>query len=148
MDALPLRLKLVALTFLVVGLVSVWDVVAHYHGAIHVSMTILGVPIFFGLLRLSKGWRTCALVILWVAMIFTVAMFVSLFFVEAAGKVSVFGITLGDLSTWVAGLFSLALFLFYFWQYRVLTNEHVRALFYQQGNTYPPIRQRGGSPTR
>jgi hypothetical protein len=123
----------------------VWDVVAYYRGAIHVSMTLLGIPIFFGLLRLSKGWRTCALVIVWVAMIFTVAMFVSLFFVEAAGKVSVFGITLGDLSTWVAGLFSLALFLFYFWQYRVLTDPRVRALFYKSKAIHPSMLERGGS---
>jgi hypothetical protein len=135
----------VAAIFLVTGLVSVWDVIAHYNGAIRLSMTLLGIPIFFGLRRLSKGWRTCALAIIWVAMLFTVVMLVFTFFVKAAGEVSVFGVKLGNLSTVETVLFCLALFLFYFWQYRVLTSDRVRALFYRERSVASRIGTHAGS---
>ncbi len=127
---IPVSLKVVAGLFIVGGICSAIEVVVSLmHNHINVNFGVLGLFIGPGLLRLSRGWRTCALVFLWVVLLG--APIVGLLFIAHHGPLylTLFGQRVGlaskELGAAVAGLvFALAM-----WQYRVLTRPDVRSLF-------------------
>ncbi len=127
---LPAALKVVAVLFIVGGVLAVVEViVAFAHGRISINFGVLGLFIGPGLLALSQGWRTCAVVLLWIAMI--VIPLVALFMLIAPGPADlrVLGQSVRRVPKPVALAFAAFGFWLAWWQYRVLTRPAVRALF-------------------
>jgi len=94
---------------------------------------IVGFWIFFGLRRLSRGWRICALVMTWWIFIGLLWVLAYLFFGPqlhlSPPDVRMVGVAM----SWILVKVSLA-FLLVVWQYRVLTRPDIRNLFYGQAS--------------
>ncbi len=128
--ARPVALSRVAAAFVIYGLLTVVSlVVGLAHGRIEFNSGLLGLFIGPGLLRTSRGWRTCALVLLWLSMI-TAPIFAFLL-VAAPPLVSVnfFGLYVGTVPKLISILFIAFLFCLTVWAYRVLVDPGVRRLF-------------------
>jgi hypothetical protein len=129
---LPPSLKIVAWLFVISGILSAIDVVTAFcAGKLHLNFGVLCIFIGRGLLRLSPGWRTAALICLW----FVFGIMLILLLATIGGcdmQVTWFGKRLHDTpETRMIGLLVLALwFALFFWEYRVLTRPDVRRLFY------------------
>jgi hypothetical protein len=83
----------------------------------------------FGLLRLSRGWRSFALVVLWIEMI-SIAVFACIGLV-AGGSLPLMmnGTVIRNLPARLAVVPAAGLFLLALWQYRILIRRDVIALF-------------------
>jgi hypothetical protein len=67
---LPLALQIVAWLFLFDGIGAVITIfVCMLHNQIQLDFDVLGIFVFFGLRRLSGGWRTCALVLVYLCLV-------------------------------------------------------------------------------
>lgn len=128
--SLPISLVIVAVLFFIGGAFAVIEVMTSLmHGRININFGVLGLFIGPGLLRLRRGWRTCALVFIWIALIGVPI--VALLFLAAEGPLDfrVFGQKVGHASK-TAGLIMVGLsFVVALWKYRVLTRRDVRRLF-------------------
>src|SRR5438128_6680105 len=63
---LPTSLKVVAWVFLIFGILSAIEIISSLvAGKLSLNFGVLGIFIGRGLLRLSPGWRTVALICLW-----------------------------------------------------------------------------------
>lgn len=129
-SGIPLSLKIVAVLFIISGIFSVIEVVvALMHGGININFGVLCLFVGPGLLRLHRGWRTCALVFLWLGLIVAPIVFV----LGLSGKVpayfSVFGVNIARIPGWWASVAAIPFFLLMLWQYRVLTRPDIRRLF-------------------
>jgi hypothetical protein len=114
---IPTSLKIVAALFMLVGVLSAIDiVVALTRGYIELNFHVLGLLIGPGLLWLKRGWRTCALVVLWITMIIIVILAANLI-----------GHPIPLTTFWL--LVATVAFALTFWQYRVLTRPDIRRLF-------------------
>lgn len=98
-------------------------------GHIKLNFNILGLFIGPGLLRLHRGWRTCALTFLWGALIGVPI--VSMIFLGHHGPfdLKLFGQKVVHASKHFALLLAVAVFLTAVWQYSVLTRPDIRAMF-------------------
>lgn len=128
--AIPSALKIVAWLFIIGGICAVIEVVvALTQNRISINFGVLGLFIGPGLLKLRRGWRTCALVFLWIGLI----AFPIIFLLGLSGTIpayfEVFGIKLARIPSWWVSVGSIPFFLLVFWEYRVLTRPGVRALF-------------------
>ncbi|MEM1211941.1 MAG: hypothetical protein AAGI68_06530 [Planctomycetota bacterium] len=126
-----LSLVAVAMIFIVGGLWAAFEIfVALIKYQIYLNFDALQILIGAGLFRRSRGWRTCALVVLWIKMISGPIGLALLAFVDGPLEVNLFGKTVGYASKWMAGI-ALATFWFTlaFWQYWVLTRPNVRQIF-------------------
>jgi hypothetical protein len=129
-NLIPTSLKVVAFLFFLGGIFALIEVVVSLaHGKLNLNFGLLGLFIGPGLLRFSRGWRTCALVLLWIAMIGIPI--VAIFFMFASGPIDfkVFGQKVGHASKGLTTVFAAVMFVLEVWQYRVLTSQHVRRLF-------------------
>jgi len=126
----PTSLKIVAALFFLSGLLSAIDVLIRLtQGSLFLNLGVLGLLIGPGLMRYSRGWRTCALVFLWIAMIGLPPVAVAMLVADRSLEYTAFGRPMGEApkAAGVAaavGGFALAL-----WQYWVLTRPPVRRLF-------------------
>lgn len=127
---IPLSLKIVAGLFILNGISAAIEVVvALMHGHININFGVLGLFIGPGLLRYSRGWRTCALVLLWIAMIgFPIISFV---FLSHSGPLdlNVFGQKIGHASKELGLAMAAILFALSLWPYYVLTRPDIRERF-------------------
>jgi hypothetical protein len=127
---IPTSLKIVAALFLLGGICSAIEVlVSLLHGHISINFGVLGLFIGPGLLRLSPGWRTCALVFLWLGMI--VVPIAAVLFMTASGpaEFTLFGQKVGPAPKGLGVVIAALAFGLAVWQYRVLTRPDVRRLF-------------------
>ena len=127
---IPVSLTVVAVLFILGGIYAVIEVVvclAHNHINIHFG--VLGLFIGPGLLGLRRGWRTCALVFLWIAMIGIPIIAILMVGHSGPLDVKVFGQKVGYASKEFGLVIAGMLFLLSLWQYRVLTRADVRVLF-------------------
>ena len=127
---IPSALKIVAWLFIIGGILAVIEVVvALTQNRISINFGVLGLFIGPGLLRLRRGWRTCALVFLWIGLI----IFPIIFLLGLSGTIpayfGVFGIKLARIPSWWVSVGTIPFFLLVFWEYRVLTRPDVRSLF-------------------
>jgi len=114
---LPTALSVVSLVFLVLGFIALIQMVyGAMGGSLRFQFNVFGFWIYFGLRRFSTGWRTCALVLIWVQLI---VMPIAI----------VFSITSGFLPS---AIVDLAIFFLELWMYRVLTRPDNRSLFYDE----------------
>jgi hypothetical protein len=133
---IPTSLVVVAVLFVIGGVCSVIEVVLSLlHGHVNINFGVLGLFIGPGLLGLRQGWRTCALVFIWIGLIgFPIAALVFLF---AAGPLNfaVFGQKIGHAPKLLGILMGAVLFALTLWEYSVLTRSDVRRLFGITGRT-------------
>src|SRR5262249_21921903 len=127
---IPTSLKIVAFLFILGGILALTEaIVSLTYGQIYLNFAVLGLFIGPGLLRLSRGWRTCALVFLWIALIGAPVVAVLLISASGPFDLKLFGQQVGDVSKGFGVAFIAVMFVLAWWQYRVLTRADVRRLF-------------------
>ncbi len=127
---IPVSLTVVAVLFILGGIHAVIEVVVSLaHSHLNINFGVLGLFIGPGLLALRRGWRTCALVFLWIAMIGIPIITVLMLGHSGPLDFKVFGQKVGYVSKEIGLAIAVVLFLLSFWQYRVLTRRDVRLLF-------------------
>jgi hypothetical protein len=134
-QSVPLSLKIVAALFVLGGISSIIEVITSLtQGTLNLNFGVLGLFIGIGLLRLSRPWRTCALVFLWIAMIGIPL--IAIFFMIASGPLdfTLFGQKVGQASKGLGILLAIVVFALAVWQYWVLTRPEVRKLFRVPGS--------------
>lgn len=104
---------------------------------VNIELGILGIPIYIGLLGLKAGWRTVALVLLWIGMIFAPVAFFLGFVLSEPVSVRGLVVQLSRASPVLLALFAAGAFLLNLWQYRVLTRADIRDLFLPPAATLP-----------
>jgi len=145
---LPGDLRAVAIVHLLMGVGALAEVVVRLTQDFYqFNLGVLGIPICFGLLRLVPGWRTCALVLLWIGLVS--APIAGLAGVAGSGSVpfGVLGIPLGFASRGWLVVAAVALFAFLLWQYRVLVRPGVRSLFIPERGPANTTQQPTGAPS-
>ena len=127
---IPVALKVVAVLFILGGICAVIEVVvALMHGRLNINFGVLCLFVGPGLLALKRGWRTCALVFLWIGMIGVPAAAVLMLGRSGPLDFMVFGQKVGHISSGPALIIAAVAFLLSLWQYRVLIRDDVRELF-------------------
>lgn len=128
--SIPIALSVVAGLFLVVGIAGLAGTAAEFfHGRVHVYGEILGIPIFFGLLRRSSGWRICALVALWLSLIELAGGIIAPIFVRAPFSLHYFGLDFSAVQPAGLAVICALLLPLIIWPYRVLTRLEIRDYF-------------------
>lgn len=126
----PVALRVVAILFLIGGLGSAVDVVmALYKGELYLNPGVLGIPTYFGLRAFSPGWRTWALVSLWLGLIGASVAFVVGLLGGLPAKFDLFGWRIAELPPYSMSIVAVATSALLLWQYRVLTRPDIRRLF-------------------
>lgn len=127
---IPASLKVVAIIFFLGGIHSVIEVVlAFAHGRLSINFGVLGLFIGPGLLALRPGWRACAMVFIWIALICLPVATVLMLFHPGHFDFEVFGRQVGYVTKELGLAVAIALFLLTLWEYRVLNRPDVRILF-------------------
>ncbi len=130
----PLSLISVAFIFLLIGLYGLYDglMTLYTERYLEINLLILGIPVFWGLLKHYKGWRTLALFFISVEMIFSALGFIPavlIIFNRELIPFNLFGISSKTMSFPVAFFTLLAFFLIALWQYKVLTSKKIKQMF-------------------
>ncbi|MFH5802851.1 hypothetical protein [Alienimonas sp. DA493] len=137
---LPTALKVVAWLFIITGALAAWDVLAALlNGRISLNFGVLGLFIGPGLLRLSSGWRTCGLVLLWIEMILIPLAILALVASGGPLDVTLSGEPAGEAPLLVGLGVVGALLALVVWEYRVLTRPDVRRLFELETDRTDPL---------
>jgi hypothetical protein len=125
----PVKLQIVATLFVLCGISSIITfIIKLSQGALYLPFDILGFPIAYGLLHFRSGWRTLALVFIWIALIFIpVLMILGVF--TPNRYFEIFGIKVAEISLFSFLLIVSAVYALIIWQYRVLTDPEVSILF-------------------
>lgn len=127
----PTVLAVVAALFFISGAGSVIDIlIAMLSGHPSVNLGVLGIPICFGLRAFSRGWRTCALILLWLGVVGGVVAFLGGLFMRDPVTVNFFGRTVGHAPPIVVTVLALPLTALIAWQIYVLLRPEIRRMFY------------------
>ena len=143
---IPLSLSIVSCYLIASGIfqIGLSIMIGQYIGNVPVLNIIYGVLVLFissGLRRCSRGWRICALVVIWVGFIglawTAYGLLLRYFFTAAHKPINEhpvgFYVTQANQIPVVFLVTSLAVhFLVQIWQYRVLTRPAIRDLFYHE----------------
>lgn len=137
----PRDLRTVALLHLLGGVIAAIGAVMQLMTShVNIDLGILGIPIYFGLLGLKAGWRTVALVLLWIGMLSAPVAFFLGFVSSEPVSVRVLGVQFSSASPVLLALFTAGVFLLHLWQYRVLTRATIRGLFLPPAAVLPAAR--------
>jgi hypothetical protein len=129
-NRIPTSLKIVAYLFVLNGVMAIVEVLFSLaNSRLSINFGVLGVFIGPGLLRFSQGWRTCALVWLWIGLIASPLILLMVISRNEPIDFLFFGKKSGTISKELVIPFALAIFIFTIWEYRVLTRPDVRKLF-------------------
>ncbi len=129
---IPISLTSVAVLFILGGISAVIEIIVSLmNNHININFGVLGLFIGPGLLRLSRGWRGCALVFLWIAIIGTPIVAIAIMFFAHSGPLdfTLFGQKAGHVSKEIGLAIAAIVFVIAWWQYRVLTRPDIRQLF-------------------
>ncbi|MEA2677249.1 MAG: hypothetical protein QOJ81_1390 [Chloroflexota bacterium] len=129
-ELIPTSLKVVAALFMLTGATSLIAILlALMNGRIDIEFGALGLPIGWGLLHFSPGWRTLALVFLVLGIVGLPL--IGLLFLTTQGPVgfSILSLPMGQVSKEVGLGFAAVAWVVSVWQFRVLTSDDVRLLF-------------------
>jgi hypothetical protein len=126
----PAALKVVAVLFIISGVLAVLEIlVSLTRNHINFNFGVLGIFIGLGLLRFRRGWRTCALVFIWLMLIFIPVFGIMVLAGTRPIHLKLFGQQMGYASATFAFFVATVLFALAVWQYRVLTRPDVVQLF-------------------
>jgi len=127
---LPRALKIVAALFVLGGILAVIEVaVSLMQNRLSLNFGVLGFFIGAGLLRLSRGWRTCALVCLWFGLILLPIIFLLGLLGTLPAYLQIFGVRVARVPGWTVSGAAIPFFLLVLWEYRVLVRADIRSLF-------------------
>ncbi|MCP4645338.1 MAG: hypothetical protein GY851_33150 [bacterium] len=127
---IPTPLKVVAYLFILGGVLAVLEVLmALLHSSINLNFGVLGLFVGPGLLRLSRGWRTCGLVLIWIGMVGIAIVGVLMLGYSGPIDFTLFGAKVGYVPKGVGVVMCMLLFGLLVWEYYVLTRPDVRRLF-------------------
>jgi hypothetical protein len=133
---IPVALSVVSYVFLVLGILAFIGILGSaIRGSFYLDFNILDFWIFSGLRRYSLGWRTCALVFIWIMMLGCVAGFIYGFFGHGPAFIKIFGKRYTDIPVIWVSIFAAVFFALEFWMYRVLTRPSIRRYFYIESHT-------------
>jgi hypothetical protein len=104
-------------------------VVALLNKQIDFNFGVLGLFIGSGLLRLSRGWRTCALVFVWIELILLPIIGLIGMVMRPPPDVKLFSQTMASAPAEIGAVVVLVAFFVAVWQYWALTRPDVRRLF-------------------
>lgn len=125
---LPTAIRAIAYFTILCGIAyALTMVVSLAQGRLHLNIAVLQIPAGFGILRLSRGWRTFQLWMLWFGMIGFGILFLVLLIGRSQLSISGYGDFIKSRELLIvicAAMFALEL-----WQYRVLTSREARLLF-------------------
>jgi hypothetical protein len=125
----PTALMIVAWLFIASGILSILQILYLFtQHQLHIDTGVLGVFIGPGLLRWRRGWRTCALVLLWFGMILSPILILTTLWANSM-NLNIFGINLGSAPAAIGFLVGLVMFALIIWEYRVLVREDIRRGF-------------------
>lgn len=128
--AIPIRLKVIAILFLLNGIGSaITMLLALFQSGVSIEFGILGIPIFWGLLKLRPGWRTCALVFTWFGLVLLPMFAIWMLFSNGPTYFTLFGLRVMQISRIWPSLGSIIFFTAAIWQYKVLTEPKIKRLF-------------------
>jgi hypothetical protein len=131
---IPVALSIVSYLFLAFGLWTLIDMaVGSMTGRLNFNFGILGIWIFGGLRRYSRGWRTCALLFTWLYL-FIPPIVIIYYFFGAPAYWQVFGHRFGSVSPLWSIVIAIVAFILALWQYWVLTRPDISRLFYGVGS--------------
>jgi len=126
----PTSLKIVAGLFILYGVCSAVDVVVSLVlGNLTINLNVLAFFIGLGLLRFSRGWRTCALVVLWIYLIGLPIIALLIMLHHGPLDLNLAGQKVGHVSKGLSLGIAAVSFVLAFWQYRVLTRPDIRKFF-------------------
>ncbi|MHC4476397.1 MAG: hypothetical protein ACYTEL_12165 [Planctomycetota bacterium] len=127
---LPGSLNVVAGLFIIGGIFAVIEmVIALTQNRISINFGVLGLFIGPGLLKLRPGWRTCALVFIWIGLVALPIIFLLGLSGMGPGYFNVFGVPLARIPGWWVSIGVIPFFLVVLWEYKVLTRPDIKALF-------------------
>jgi len=133
---IPTTLSVVSYLFLIEGVLSVIEIVfSATRGAVHPDFGFLGLFIFGWLRRYSRGWRTCALVFIWIDLIFLAFVIGLVLYDGGAVWRSLSGREFVSIPLGWSLMMLVPFFVLVLWQYRVLTRPDIRSLFYGESQT-------------
>ena len=123
-------LIIVAILFVMMGVLSAVGMVEKIMaGSLFVNFDFLGLLIGPGLLRRKQGWRTCALVFIWISMILGPIIAAVFMYLGGPLDLTIFGRKIGQAPVAVGVGIGVAVFVVNFWMFRVLVRPDVRAYF-------------------
>ena len=120
----PLSLIIVAFIFLLIGLAGLFEQIETFYNegfVIAFNIGMLGIPVFWGLLKHRKGWRTLALFFIWIEMVSPLLVL----------GIIIFGwdILPFEISFPLVLVPYVAISLVGLWQYKVLTSKKIKKMF-------------------
>lgn len=128
---IPRDLKIVAYLLIIFGVMVVIEVLLDLMSArLNFNFGVLQIPSGIGLLRLRRGWRTCALTLLWIGLIADVLFCLGVIF--GSPVLTFLGQPVGLAPRPLSLVLAAGLFILMIWEYRVLTREDVRRLFFNE----------------
>lgn len=128
---IPRDLKIVAYLFIIFGIIVLIEILLDLINAhLNINFGVLQLPCGIGLLRLRRGWRTAALILLWFGLIANALFCLGVIF--GSPVLTFFGQPVGLASKPLSLALAAGLFILMIWEYRVLTREDVRRLFFDE----------------
>ena len=137
-DPLPRALRIVAWLFFLGGINSFLTIiVCATRGQTQLDFGVIGILVFFGLRRLSPGWRICGLVLVALNLAFMLLVaLLGLFAPE--GHFDLFGQHVASIPPALVSIICLGWFGLSLWEWQVLTRPEVAVLFRK---SMPDLRQ-------
>lgn len=136
---IPLRLKIVAMLFMLFGAMdTVKMILAPFQDRFTINTGPLVVLVGFGLLALRPGWRTCGLVLLWIPLVFLPIVVIAGLANGEPATFKLFGQEIGQVPLFLFIPYMGAFWCLSLWEYRVLTESDVRALFVRDARSNSP----------
>jgi len=141
------KLKVVAWVFIAQGIFAALEIISQLLvRQISINLGIIAIFIGIGLLKLTPGWRTVALVYLWIGFILIPVFSGLLVFAAVAGgnlTFKLFGVAVAQPGPLFLAIFIAviaAVYALMIWQYRVLRDSGIRALFQKPVSGRPGTR--------
>ena len=126
---LPLSLRVVAYVTIFFGAcTAIQMVVALFQDRFNINLGVIQIPAGFGLLRLSRGWRTFVLFFAWVGGIGSAIVLLATAF-KSQPPISIIPGPLASYGRELMMTYCAAALCYCIWEYRVLTNPRIRRLF-------------------
>ena len=147
--SLPPSLRAVAYFTILVGIGTALTIIADlFHDRLNLNFAVLEIPAGFGLLRLSRGWRTFTLCMVCTGILAFAVLALLLLFSPGMTSITVNGASLPHWDRRLLMAASVLALGVQIWEYRVLTRPDIRRLFgLTSGKGGPPgDRETGSGP--
>lgn len=129
---IPIGLHIVALMQLLAGISAAMHVAGELtRGRLFLDFGLIGIPAYFGLMRLDSTWRSWTLALIRIGLVVTPFFFVIGLDPDTPVSADIFGIRFGSVWPGWISVMAVPLFAFLAWQHHVLTRPAIVALFAQ-----------------